>query len=308
MMNPPPFTRRPRPARVPSAALALAALVALCAPASAFADAALSTEFSLLIGRPSAESAGNGVLVVPGIVLQVQSDERLDAALAGDGGEEAARQLVRNTRLKQVADNLKSSLRLSDVEVRYQTRHDMATSDPVELPPPVSTSNVRVNATLLGFNETSASYAVKFTEGDKLITDTPLTVKRGKQAVVGGLDGEDAPYLFLVIAPDAVGDKRSGAGLPRHVGGDVAPPIALVKPAPQYTPEAREQKLQGVVIVQAIIDSEGKVVDVKVLRGLPYGLSEAAVDTIKTWEFQPATLDGEPVDVYYNLTVNFRLE
>jgi protein TonB len=60
--------------------------------------------------------------------------------------------------------------------------------------------------------------------------------------------------------------------------------------------------------VQAIIDKQGTVTNVKVLKGLPMGLDNAAVETIKTWKFEPATLNGKPVDVYYNLTVNFTLQ
>ena len=44
------------------------------------------------------------------------------------------------------------------------------------------------------------------------------------------------------------------------------------------------------------------------LKGLPMGLEESAVDAIKTWRFKPATLNGKPVMVYYNLTVNFKLQ
>ena len=95
---------------------------------------------------------------------------------------------------------------------------------------------------------------------------------------------------------------------PIHVGGDVKAPVKVSDPPPQYTEIARKARIQGVVIVQAIIDKQGNVTNVKVLKGLPMGLDTAAKDAIRGWKFEPATLNGKPVDVYYNLTVNFTLQ
>ena len=95
---------------------------------------------------------------------------------------------------------------------------------------------------------------------------------------------------------------------PIHVGGDVQAPVKVHDPKPQYTEIARKARIQGVVIVQAIIDKEGNVQNVKLLKGLPMGLDKAAMDAVKDWKFQPATLNGKPVAVYYNLTVNFSLQ
>jgi len=95
---------------------------------------------------------------------------------------------------------------------------------------------------------------------------------------------------------------------PILVGGDVKPPERVYSPQPAYTEIARKARIQGVVIVQAIIDKQGNVTNVKVLKGLPMGLEEAAVEAMKQWKFKPATLNGRPVTVYYNLTVNFKLQ
>lgn len=95
---------------------------------------------------------------------------------------------------------------------------------------------------------------------------------------------------------------------PIIVAGDVVPPEKLHAPQPVYTEMARKARIQGVVIVQAIIDKEGEVTNVKILKGLPMGLDQSAVDAVKRWRFTPATLNGKPVSVYYNLTVNFRIQ
>lgn len=95
---------------------------------------------------------------------------------------------------------------------------------------------------------------------------------------------------------------------PRMIFGDVKPPRKVSAPPPEYTEEARLARIQGVVIVQTVIDAEGNVESAKVLRGLGNGLSGQAVEAIRSWKFEPATLHGVPIPVYYNVTVNFRLE
>jgi protein TonB len=92
------------------------------------------------------------------------------------------------------------------------------------------------------------------------------------------------------------------------MGGDIAPPVKVFSPQPGYTEEARQARVQGIVILQAIIDAEGNVTDVRVLKGLPEGLAESAVETVRNWRFKPATLEGKPVPVYFNFTINFSLQ
>lgn len=95
---------------------------------------------------------------------------------------------------------------------------------------------------------------------------------------------------------------------PIQVGGDVKAPVKVHAPQPKYTELARKARIQGIVIVQAVINKQGEVTDAKVLKGLPMGLDQEALNAIRSWKFEPATLNGKPVDVYYNLTVNFTLQ
>lgn len=118
----------------------------------------------------------------------------------------------------------------------------------------------------------------------------------------------ELPSTDVVFHVPEVEAAERRPGEPLLVGGEVIAPVKLHAPAPSYTEIARKARIQGVVIVQAVIDERGDVVDVKVLKGLPMGLDAQAVEAIRQWKFKPATLDGEPAAVYYNLTVSFRLE
>jgi periplasmic protein TonB len=91
------------------------------------------------------------------------------------------------------------------------------------------------------------------------------------------------------------------------VGGNVSAPIAIYKPEPAYSEEARKAKYQGTVILWIIVDAAGNVTDVRVVKPLGMGLDEKAESTVKTWKFKPAMRNGTPVPVHVSVEVSFRL-
>ncbi|HSY50830.1 MAG TPA: TonB family protein [Thermoanaerobaculia bacterium] len=110
---------------------------------------------------------------------------------------------------------------------------------------------------------------------------------------------------------EGTGDAKSApdpAEGPLPVGGDVKAPVAITRSKPDYTDAARKAHITGVVIVETIVNKQGEVEQVKVLKGLPLGLSEEAVEAVKKWHFHPGTLNGKPVEVVFTLTVNFTLQ
>jgi TonB family protein len=102
----------------------------------------------------------------------------------------------------------------------------------------------------------------------------------------------------------AAGD---GSGI-YTLGSGVTNPVPITQTIPSYTDEAIKAKVQGVVLLQAIIRKNGRVTDFKVLRGLGYGLEEKAIEEIATsWKFRPGTLNGRAVDVLATIEVQFNL-
>jgi len=91
------------------------------------------------------------------------------------------------------------------------------------------------------------------------------------------------------------------------VGNGVSAPVPIYKPEPPYTPEAKAAKIQGSVAVQALIGADGNVTNVTVINHFDKGLTQNAVDTIKTWKFKPAVKDGKPVACKVRIEVSFKL-
>lgn len=89
--------------------------------------------------------------------------------------------------------------------------------------------------------------------------------------------------------------------------GRLTDPVKRNDPIPEYTPRARRNRTQGMVITQVIIDEEGNTECIKVLWGLHDGLTGEAIKALRKWKYEPATLDGKPVRIRWNLTINFRL-
>jgi len=91
-----------------------------------------------------------------------------------------------------------------------------------------------------------------------------------------------------------------------RVGGQIKEPKKLKNVAPVYPDIAKQARVQGVVILECTISPQGKVNDVKVLRGIPL-LDQAAIDAVRQWVYTPTLLNGVPVPVIMTVTVNFKL-
>ena len=93
-----------------------------------------------------------------------------------------------------------------------------------------------------------------------------------------------------------------------HLGDHgIALPVPLYKPEPEYSDDARRARLTGEVLVQLIIDENGRTRDFRIVRSLGLGLDEEALKAVRKWRFKPAMKDGKPVAILGEVYVGFHL-
>lgn len=94
---------------------------------------------------------------------------------------------------------------------------------------------------------------------------------------------------------------------PMRVGGDIQEPEKILHVNPEYPELARRARMEGVVILEAVIDKQGNVKDITMLRPLGLGLDVAATEAVQQWKYTPTYYNGRPVEVILTVTVQFQL-
>jgi len=105
--------------------------------------------------------------------------------------------------------------------------------------------------------------------------------------------------------PEAV-ERTTGVYSAVPPGG--TQPEELDRAIPRYPVAARRANVQGPVVIRGIVRRDGTIDNLEIIKDLPYGLGDEARRAVSRWRFRPATYRGEPIDVYYTVTVNFRLQ
>ncbi len=140
----------------------------------------------------------------------------------------------------------------------------------------------------------------------------PIRVKPGGPAVVvlPGVDSRGRTFFFLNQADNTASSSTEFAKgtVPENTPG-LTKPVARAKPLPKYTAEAMRAKIQGEVLVDVVVGTDGTVLRARIAQSLDpdYGLDESALATAKQWTFEPGVLTGEKVPVLMRLTLTFTL-
>ena len=106
------------------------------------------------------------------------------------------------------------------------------------------------------------------------------------------------------VGPGSGGGTGGG---PYRPGSGIEAPRLLREVRADYTEDARQRGIAGDVVMEIVVRRDGSVGEVRMLQGLPAGLSERAVQAVRQWRFAPARRQGVPVDVIVEVSVEFKL-
>src|ERR1700739_4286269 len=121
--------------------------------------------------------------------------------------------------------------------------------------------------------------------------------------VIGGVLGNSTQFAPAAPPPRPVPVARRG---PYRVGGNIQAPQMIRHFQPIYPPLAKEIHVQGDVIIDSVIDTQGNVTQMRVVSGHPL-LIAAAMDALRQWRYAPTRLNGVPIAIEMQVTVKFRL-
>ena len=152
-----------------------------------------------------------------------------------------------------------------------------------------------------------------------LVIDPDLNLPRIELSVLGDPYGRNGPPSNGTGKGGGIGDGDGpglgpgkggniGGGLRLHSAlGEISAPVLLFKVEPEFSEEARKAKLQGIVMLDGEVDTDGKMRNIRVTRSLGLGLDDKAIEAVRQWRFRPGYRDGRPVVAAAAIEVNFHL-
>ena len=129
-------------------------------------------------------------------------------------------------------------------------------------------------------------------------TTTKMTIQTMISTMMKPMTRPDGTFITGVTPVKKITRVQVGSGV---VGG-----LLISRVNPLYPPIARQARVQGAVVLKALIAKDGTITNLELISGHPM-LAPAAIDAVKQWRYRPYLLNGEPVDVETQIQVNFTL-
>jgi TonB family protein len=186
-------------------------------------------------------------------------------------------------------------------------------------PVPAEVARIEAAVTMrIIINEEGQVWSAEILKGHQLLNQAALDAMIRWHYAPTVIEGKVVPVITAVkvqFSPVKVmhdPDEKSSTGIaapkrePIRTSGAYLENRIIRRVEPEYPPLARANDISGTVILRVIINEEGEVYEVKVVRGHPL-LQQAAVDAVRQWKFKPTLMNGEPVPVLGTIAVSFNL-
>jgi len=102
--------------------------------------------------------------------------------------------------------------------------------------------------------------------------------------------------------------SRDGSPLYTFGTGGIKGPVCKHNHNPSYTEEARQARVKGSIILDAVVKTDGTLEEARILRGLPFGLNGQALAATRSWRCEPGLKEGKPVSVLVAFEINFQMK
>jgi TonB family protein len=166
-----------------------------------------------------------------------------------------------------------------------------------------------INGILIKVDDNSVEYKVNDAVQSRPMRE--VSQIRFSEQATSTAKAESIPPVTDPPTPEATLDPASGKPDDQQTPAPSSltrPPTLLYKEKAKYTDEARRNGVQGIVVLNVIFAADGTITSIKVMRGLPDGLNEKAIEAAKKIRFRPAIKNGQPVSVRGNLHFSFNLD
>jgi TonB family protein len=273
------------------------------------------------VGGPVVLGVVRPLLLVPMEFLQELSQAEFDAAMAHELAHVRRRDFALHLAVQVVALPLRwhplTWLLLARMEQSREAACDAMAAKALHGPQSYARSLLKLAAWIGDRNSTPNPHALGLFESGPLerrimlLTERSSTLSRrtsvllrGVAALLLGASCAAAMAMHLGINPRT--PQSTGANVPIHVKGGIMAGQIVSKVNPVYPPDAKAAKVQGAVILDAIIAKDGTVQNLKVVSG-PDELQRSAVDAVRQWVYKPYLLNGQPTEVETKITITYSL-
>jgi len=300
-------------------------------------NSALQQEIETLRARPAAGAATGGAAAVDSERLTALEDENRRLKTDLERQQRESRSAVsRAEELVQRAEDALAEERRRTATAREEARQAAIRADTLESEKGVV--DQRVETLTARVTELEEEVAQRQTEYDRLSSSTTTRLEGESEAVKQLINrhavelerdrqlirekDEEIRRLTDLIArlsvSETTGGSRSTSGPPSSGSttsgsastgsGTITPPRILSRTQPEYPVNARRLRVEGTVVLNVLVGTDGAVRQVKVVQADGGKLlSPAAVDAVQKWTFAPATRDGQPLEVWHKVSIQFAL-